>query len=624
MVSEPFDRELPSPIGTVLELAASAPDAVVVIIRGGEQQALSPVQQRMEVDTGVEQALIGELDREPAAAVILSGSAGGGKTLLLKRLADRYPDRFGRVVEDATHAETPDQTQTDALVDVFSDLADAAGPHNGPPALVAMNTGMVIRFFDGLRVERGPDHGFTALEHELKQRLLLRPPAQPPSAVLPGRILVVNLDGRPTAGGPGSLLHEMLGKLEPDSPDGIMDGAERCRTCSVRAHCFVRTNAELLSSEPARSVVSRAGEQIALLRGRPLQPRAAWDLIHQLLTGGDRFAHADPCDRIAELAQDSAGARTVWKRLACNGVFGGDDPRGDGQSPAEDATFRPAYGAAADLRETDPSFAPSEAVHELLSTAGVDPEEDASRLQRLLGADTGREAIETAAAALRTRPDDGDYRELIERGRGLVRAAALAGHHGSFELPATEPFRAALEDYRRTDDSGGSADAASDLADLVEECLTRAFGERVRGESYFLIEAFDPRRTFDALVHVDLRDPSLLRMTTPDPAIAQNPDGARVVGYQPLAVLLCLRDVELRVDLPLYRLLRLIKAGAVASTADLEGFYHLRRAAEALGRLACDHDRSLLIRDRSTGSRYLLATRTDRRGRNRLGLEAIY
>lgn len=622
MVRDPFDRSKESPIRAVLELAASAPDSVVVFARGGRREELSDVQQRMEVDTGVEAQLLQELDREPAAAIILSGSAGGGKTLLLKRLADRHGERFRRVVEDATHAETPDQTQTEALVDVFANLADGSSADPGAPVLVAMNTGMVIRFFDGLRRERGPDHGFTALEHELKRRLLLRPPAQPPRAALPGRVLVVNLDGRPTAGGPGSLLYEMLGKLAPDSDDGIMAGAARCATCSVRSHCFVRTNAELLSAEPARSVVSLAGEQIALLRGRPLQPRAAWDLLFQLVTGGERFAQADPCDRIAELAADREGARTVWERLACNGIFRSDAV--DGDPSLTDVSFRPAYGAAADLRETDPSFAPSDAVHEILSTAGVDPEEDAARLERWLGSAGGREAVDTAAAALRDRSAEGDESELTRRGRGLARAAALAGHHGSFELPATQQFRAALDDYRRTDNDSTPSDAANELADLVEECLTATFGERVRGESYFLIDAFDPKRTFDVLVHVDLRDSEVLGIRTPDPAIAENPDGARVIGYQPLAVLLALRGVDLRVDLPLYRLLQQIKNGAVASTADLEGFYHLRRAAEALGRLACEHDRALLIRDRSTGSRYLLSTRADRRGRNRLGLEAIY
>src|SRR4051812_41380974 len=135
-MSEPFDRTHPSPISAVLELAASAPDAVVVHERGGAEQPLSGVQERMVVDTGIDQALIEELDREPAAAVVLSGSAGGGKTLLLKRLKEQHPDRFGTVIEDATHAETPDETQTDVLTGVFTRLADGAEPDDSPPVLL--------------------------------------------------------------------------------------------------------------------------------------------------------------------------------------------------------------------------------------------------------------------------------------------------------------------------------------------------------------------------------------------------------------------------------------------------------------------------------------------------------
>lgn len=600
---EPFDRHLPSPISSVLDLRASARGSVV------RAAQLTPVQERSYVPTGLEERVIDAATSGDApACIVISGSAGGGKSAVLNRIAQGGPDTFAAVLEDATHAEAPDQDQYERLVEFLAPLGDEQPVYAGRPLLIAMNTGMVIRLFDQLRVHRGSAHGFTALESELHRQLLL--PERTSEFSLAGRVLVVNLDLRATAGGHDSLFAQMLQALDPDRTDGVMAGAPRCQTCIVRNHCFVRTNAQILSSEPARTSVDRAAEEIALGRGRPLQPRELWDFAVDLITGGEQFPAGDPCDEIARLAGQDDGDLIVWKRIAINGAF-----------------LDPASSLGAELSTLDPSYEPDEAVHELMTGAGIDPHADADALQKLLGGPPGREAIETAAGVLRESrlvTEAGDYHRAAA-GRSLVRAAAFAGE---VDLTARDAgaFVAALREYANPA-AAGDADGSSleNLHKTIATGLTIAFGKEVGVERYFFTRASDPRRTHSVLVHANIdSEDELFHLVDPDPVLPATGQGASIAGYRPHAITFRLAGVELRIDLPLFRLLRDTATGTRPSSADLERFFHLRRAAEALGRQAAtEKDRPLLIAERDSGRRYRLARRRDVRGNPVLAVQEV-
>jgi hypothetical protein len=595
---DPFDRSLPSPIAAVLELRASARDSVIVA------DDLTALQKRMLVPTGLEKKIVAEAEAADALAlIVIGGSAGGGKSAAISRLAAEQSEAFAGVLEDATHAEAPDQEQYDTLVRFLAPLADDSPAYAGKPLLIAMNTGMAIRFFDQLGEREGREHRFSALESELRRQLDL--PESEPRAMLPGRVLVVNLDLRMTAGGDDSLFHRMLAMLEPDRAGGVMDGAPRCVTCRVRDFCFVRTNAEIVSAEPAAGTLDRAAEELALLRGRPLQPRALWDLAADVVTGGERFdGAADPCDLIAELAGDEDRV-TVWRRLALNGAF--VDPHSE---------------LGAELAQLDPSYFPGDLVHDLMTAAGIDPAHDAAELRRHLGAEDAREAVETAAAAVAGgEVVSGDTYDRAYVGRGLVRAAALVGQV-ALTASGDELFRAALADYEAAELA--NQDNLNALEGRMAIALARAFGVDAGLESFFYTRAYDPRRTHAVLVEANLLDGELLKLCFPDPVRAANLDGARIAGYRPLAIVFELAGVELRVDLPLFRLLDVTAAGTKPSSADLERFFALRRAAESLGRTAAaDERRPLLIAERDSGRRYRLGHRRDVLGNSVLAVQEV-
>jgi len=567
-------------------------------------ERLTPVQERALVATGLEERIRSILSGvDPPALVLIGGSAGGGKSAAINRLTSGV-SAFAQVIEDATHAEAPDQEQYERLTAFFAPLRDGAPQFSGKPLLIAMNTGMVIRFFDQLRAQGGPQHGLTALEAALRAQLQL--PQRPAAMELAGRVLVVNLDLRATAGGGDSLFANMLEALDPDRIDGVMGGAARCATCAVREFCFVRTNARIVSTEPARSVLDGAAEEIALDRGRPLQPRELWALGADLVTGGAPFTEIDPCWDIARLSAQPDGRLAVWERLIANGPF---------THAGAEISQR--------LGDLDPSFRPGDRVHELMTGAGIDPAGDARELESKLGGGTGREAVRTAARALADGAivRNGEY-DRTAVGRSLVRAAALAGE---IDLVAHQDdgFRAALAEYG--DPTGAATEALKALQDEIALAMTRAFGVEAGADTYFYTRAYDARHAHAILVRADLlMDEDLLCLQHPDPVREASTEGADVAGYRPLGIVFELAGVPLLVDLPLYRLIRSTATGTKPSSADLERFFHLRRAAEALGRKAVEErDRPLLIVQRESGRLFRLARRRDVRGNPTLGIQEV-
>lgn len=596
MSSEPFDRALPSPISPILQLRLQAEGAVAVA------GALSEGQRRRIVSTGLEDRVLGEALRDSGPElIVLSGSAGGGKSLAISILNEAAPDAFGASIEDATHAESPSQDQVDRLSDFLSPLRDGTSPGSGKPRIIAMNTGMVIRFFAELKKRSpGGHHNLTGLEALLKARMGLASAEGAEESPMKARVLVVNLDHRPTTGGEASLFSAMLRSLDPAHPAGIMGGAERCATCQVRAWCFARTNAEIVSRPEVTRTLDTAAERIALERGRPLPPRALWDLAAQLVTGGEPFdGPGDPCDTIAAIA-GADSREQVWRRLLPNGIFSGPQPA----------------GLAGLVAALDPSYTPGSGIHDLLARTGIDAGNDRSAFTATLSPEAGKaEAVATAASIV-------ESLDRVDIARAAVRAAFLSGR-----IPLSgdhdEPFFAALAEYAVLDtEPAHGVDALEALRALIAAALAHTFGEEAGIEQFFRIDSGDPSRPVTVMAAADLR--SELLDIAPDPVLRANRQGAEVAGYRPLTVNIRLAGVELPVGLALYRVLRQGATGTRPSAGDLARFFALRRGVEAIGRLAStEHHRALLITDRGEGRRYRVAQRRDIRGQNQITVQEV-
>src|SRR5690606_9254826 len=116
--TDPFDRSLPSPLARLRDLRARAGEAVV-----GDD--FSAMQRRMYQPGDLERRLLGAAAGQARPdLVVIAGSAGGGKSAIIRYLLDKAPGDFGDCIADATHAEAPDQDQVDRLARFFAPFAD--------------------------------------------------------------------------------------------------------------------------------------------------------------------------------------------------------------------------------------------------------------------------------------------------------------------------------------------------------------------------------------------------------------------------------------------------------------------------------------------------------------------
>ncbi|MFE4953464.1 hypothetical protein ACFRCW_04985 [Streptomyces sp. NPDC056653] len=594
----PFDSSLPSPIGRLAQLRARAGEAVV------RDDQPTEVQRLMAPAGTLDEALWEALGGADAPKLlVLTGSAGSGKSATINHLLQREREtcagRIGVHLADATHADAPDQGQAERLADFFAPFADDASTTAADPCrLVAMNTGMALRFFHDLHdLDTAPPLG--ALEALLRSRLGLPGAVGSVPQWLDAAVLVVNLDHRPTAGEPGDLFEDVLRRLDPGLHEGVLEGAPRCGTCSVRDWCWPMANAAIISSRCGRAAINAAAGDVALARGRQLAPRALWDAAAELaLSGLDLDRHdsegRDPCYAIADVA-DKNDEIALLTGLACNGAL---------------ASARPGT-LVADIAMRDPGYAPSRVAHELIADAGLDPDLDGRRLAEWLTGDTAlHPAASRGAQAIADGrvPSVGQSRPL---GRVLARAAWLAGElQPRSGLPPEFASALRAQASRATEnDPTEDGDALYGALCAIEEGLAEVFGLTSGPERYYPTATPVPGSDADLLVEAKLVQNGLIAIQ-PDPVTSGNPAGSALVGYRPITLALKAAERPIAVDYPLWRLLRQAAAGAAPSSVELERFLALRQAIRVLGvTTAADPRQTLLVRERGTGRRFRVVTR---------------
>ncbi len=600
--ADPFDLSLPSPIGRLLQLRAGASEAVV---RDGE---LSHVQTLMARPGVLEDELWEALGAEPRLRLlVLTGSAGSGKSATLNHLLRREREtgagRVGAHLADATHSDAPNRGQAERLAEFFEPFSDGATEPIDACRIIAMNTGMALRFFaelPGIEAARP----LSQLETHLRARLGLKelPGAPPPPPWMEQAILVVNLDHRTTAGSQGSLFESILQRLNPSDLSGVLEGARRCATCTVTDWCWPMANATVISAEAGRQALDAAAGDVALARGRQLAPRTLWDAAAELALGGletHQLNGRDACFAIADAA--AAGDESVLVHaMACNGALGPVLLPGTPLTPASDGSF------VAELSRRDPSYDATQPAHQLLADGGLDPESDALQLLQTLHGASGQPhpAVRRASLALgngRASSHEGDRLW----GRVLARAAWLSGELAGRSDVSPE-FASALAAQARgetEDDPTSGGQALNTALNIVEDGLAAIFGLVSGPEHYYPTSTPTIGAQADLMVRVRLIEEAWLT-TRPDPVVAANRRGAEHVSYRPLTLSLEIAGRHIAVDYPLWKLLCGAANGAKPSTVDLERFLALRQAVRLVGVRAAEHrDRPLLVHERGAGGR---------------------
>ncbi|MFG2668926.1 hypothetical protein ACGFY6_32400 [Streptomyces sp. NPDC048387] len=610
--------QFPSPLAAIRQMRADAQDAVVAV--GGQTGTQATAYVHSRVDAAITEMASSP---HPPHAVFVTGSAGGGKSGAAEYQRQMHGDLFSQIVEDATHSDSPGEDQADSLARKLAPLADDAVRRPDKPLLVAANIGMLIQLAP-LWEERG--YKFSGLVYELFTRLSLPVPETAAPLPHPLDIAVLNLDHRPTSG-PGGLLPDMLKRLSPSEGASLFD-ARRCATCPAVSHCPAYTNAVLLSTE-AGTAFDRLARRAAVERGRNDTPRALWDLVSRVMMPPRLYdAFADPCQASMKAYEENDIAFVL-----------------EGLLPVTAFTADSEVGPR--LAAQSPALAPTREAYEAFANAGLEPSLDAVPLRNLAKRteEGGVEApaLRTAAEALgsaSSRPDTAEERVW----RQTVARSVIGARHFLGELPdlqgtEEEPFLRALEVYDRWQTAQVSGTVDPSLEEEVEQHINEMvteladgfaalFGVRAGGDTFLPVHNYDAREQTRA--HVRFRLTLSEAPPQPDKPTMSNPEGARQVGYRPMAVTLLLEPagdhgpgVELAVDLPSYRILSGARRG-MASSGDAERIYALRRAAGNLSRLAAQQqDVAMLLDEPGSGCRYIVEPRKSFSGKLTLSTRMV-
>ena len=608
-------------IGLLSELRPSGLVSVVADVRQRPhaQSLQDLLRARMQVDDALEPWLVERMEElltdptdDRAALVLLAGNAGDGKSHLIDRLLcsylDHQPDLKERVVyiADATHAHSPDQDQRERLRDFFSAFRPDQ-EWDGRVRLIAMNTGMVINFFEA------EDH-LDSLYQEIQTQLGLRSPAGDDEP-LPFRVEAVNLDLRnlvDPCGGQASFLERMIHRLRVDQEGTIpADHWPTCQECSAFHLCPVAFNLRTLALDGPRRALMGIIRRASLDAEVHLSPRNLWAFLYRVITGGKeryaehRQAKEEPCDVVRRKAQESDGSWLLAGQFS-QALFGQA-----GAGRLWDALIRhdPAFSSAPHIDE----------LHTLLSIRS-ELDSDPDYVERVLGG----EGQELAGLSL------GTLAGMLIPERDVRRDAAVRRqfffHEPTFntwqQSEGSDTFVKLLEAYAhfsrdRTQIEPQHQDALSALNARVQRVFQHGHGRRVGARTFLQVSQPNVRSKSELLVEasdVGLRQLfAVSEILATDPHVRAHKGRMEVLdrlGYRPVTVQLRIAGVRLVVDLDLYDFLCRVEEGQKPSQRDLAQFQALVFVGERIGNQVAEamtgHSETLFVYDGETSDLYEL------------------
>lgn len=571
---------------------------------------------------------------EAPKLLMLSGNAGDGKSYLIDRLKRHHladVDDFDERVEyiaDATHALSPSETQQARLEDFFAVFADGKQPPKDL-YLIAMNTGMVIKFFEAAqrRYERGESVSgdLGDLYRELQRQLGLRQDAEQRRFV--DTVEVINLDLRSlvnrVAGASdeqvATFFARMIDKLDPGAEDGLLTPKmPRCEDCPAKPMCPVLFNLNALQRDEPRRALVKLVRRAALDPEVHLSPRNLWAFLYRIITGGlERY-------EVAERQQGDSLCDVVVKKYQA-----GREQRGwllEGQFTEQLFAHRGLGGVWASLAELDPAYTSVPEIDRLQTRLSVNKELDTRRetIEDDLGGSGGTLA---GLALVKLLHDLDDNFSVARREDAAVRRHVFFNREifdAYYEYGPYDEFEDLLESYATfSADLRGLTTAQQgqliELGELVQEAVVRSYGRMLGHDGQQkMLRVSQPNVRSSSMLLVETDDQTLQSYFGPKELIRRDlhirvhlADGRdrllEVFGYQPKILNLSIANHRLIVDQFLYEFLAHVRNGQQPSAHDLAQFQALRFIAQRLGNRLAKDAQKLHVLDGNSGELHTLS-----------------
>ncbi|PHA33614.1 DNA phosphorothioation-dependent restriction protein DptF [Bacillus wiedmannii] len=272
----------------LLGLKASSRHSVVS--EGGSDKFQEKLYIGTEIDEYLEKALQKE-GEEKWDLIVLCGNAGDGKSALIQKVCSKLPKEVSGKINinwDATHSDDPDEDQLDILGDFFSSfLNEKKGTRPERTHLIAMNTGMIVSFFEQAKELKSVKLDFLLLQKEVYYYLDLVKEKEETA----WKILLINLDQRNLLAfnqdEQPSIFRRMMEKLNIKNENSFLYEAFQEYKKNHNQLDPIYFNLMALSIPKVQTQIERAVYKTVITHDLHFTPRAAWDLLYHLITSDD-------------------------------------------------------------------------------------------------------------------------------------------------------------------------------------------------------------------------------------------------------------------------------------------------------------------------------------------------
>ncbi len=282
-------------------------------------------------------------DAEDGRLLILTGSAGDGKSALLARgyaqSAEAIPS--SRVNMDATEARRRDGDYSDRLTSFFEEIAEDMVEEEGPRSAIAINYGLAVDYFER---QNNPDRYrpiWEAMQASQTKRVHRSDRHN---------ITVINLSHRnpyetaPDALGAG-LVSDLIDRFDPSEDESPFQAAFEHETseCPAGDRCTLQYNLRQLTKPAVKAQLARLFAGWSIVTGSYLNPRTIIDNLASLLlpTNLQDLPETENCPVGAAI--DEGSFNPTAEDLIWNATFetlGTSQQSGAGQiDPASHTTF---------------------------------------------------------------------------------------------------------------------------------------------------------------------------------------------------------------------------------------------------------------------------------------------
>ena len=261
-----------------------------VVSEGGSDR----FQEELYIETDLDKYLENNLQRtgeDKWDLIVLGGNAGDGKSALIRKVYAKLSEEVLETLNvnwDATHSDDPDETQLEILGDFFAPFIN----HNkgvGPEKthLIAMNTGMIVSFFEQAKQLKSDKYDFSLLQNELYYHLDL----VNENGDTGWNILLINLDQRNllsfNQGDQQSIFQQMMERLNIRNANSFLYHAfqefkQKCHPLDP-----IYFNLMALTLPKVQAQIERAVYKTVITHDIHFTPRTAWDLLYHLITADE-------------------------------------------------------------------------------------------------------------------------------------------------------------------------------------------------------------------------------------------------------------------------------------------------------------------------------------------------